>query len=76
MALMSKDIITITIIVSAVVLIISVLLQKKGGGLGSTFGGGDSGGYMKQRGAEKLVFYITIVSAIVFTGAILLSLVS
>jgi len=71
---MQKEILTGTIIVSAIVLIISVLLQKKDGGLGATFGGG-TGAYMKKRGAEKFVFYITIVSAIVFAGTILLSLV-
>lgn len=72
---MPKQIFTIIIIISAFVLIISVLLQQKGGGLGGAFGGTESGSYMKKRGAEKIVFYLTIISAIVFAGSILLSLV-
>ncbi len=73
---MSNEIlITGTIVISAVILTVSVLLQKKDGGLGGTFGGGGGGSYMKQRGAEKFIFYMTIISAIVFTGAILVSLV-
>lgn len=71
---MQKDILTGVIIVSAVILIASVLMQKKDGGLGATFGG-SSGAYMKKRGAEKAIFFLTIVSAIVFCGTILLSLI-
>ncbi len=69
-----KQALNIAIVVSAVALITFVLLQQKGGGLGSAFGG-DSGAYRTKRGAEKLVFYGTIIFAIIFFGSILLNLV-
>ena len=46
-------------------LIISILLQQRGGGLSSTFGG-SSMEYSTKRGAEKVVFYATIVLAVLF----------
>ncbi len=72
---MQKEILTIVIIISAIIMCVSILMQKQEGGLGSAFGGGDSGSYMKKRGAEKIVFYLTIISAIVFIGTILLTFV-
>lgn len=71
---MQKEILTGIIITSAIILIVSVLLQKKDGGLGATFGG-SSGAYMKKRGAEKAIFFLTIISAIVFCGTIMVSLI-
>jgi len=46
-------------------LIIAILLQQKGNGLSSTFGGGVME-YSTRRGAEKIVFYATIVLAVLF----------
>lgn len=48
-------------------LIVGVLLQQRGGGLSSTFGGG-SMEYSTKRGAEKVIFYATIVLAVSFIG--------
>ncbi|OGN08157.1 MAG: preprotein translocase subunit SecG [Candidatus Yanofskybacteria bacterium RIFCSPHIGHO2_02_FULL_39_10] len=48
-------------------LVISILLQQRGGGLSSTFGG-SSMEYSTKRGAEKVIFYATIVLAISFLG--------
>ncbi|OGN05195.1 MAG: preprotein translocase subunit SecG [Candidatus Yanofskybacteria bacterium RIFCSPHIGHO2_02_FULL_44_12b] len=50
----------------SVLLIVSILLQQKGSaGLSSTFGG-SSMEYSTKRGAEKVLFYATIVLAVLF----------
>ncbi len=51
-------------ILAAIALISLILLQNSKGGLGSAFGGGDI--YRTRRGAEKIVFHLTIVVAILF----------
>jgi protein translocase SecG subunit len=56
----------IHITVSAL-LIIAILFQQRGGGLSSTFGGGMME-YSTKRGAEKVIFYATIVLAVLFLG--------
>ena len=48
-------------------MIVSVLLQQRGGGLSSTFGG-SSMEYSTKRGAEKVIFYATIVLSVLFLG--------
>jgi preprotein translocase subunit SecG len=48
-----------------VLLIASVLLQQRGSGLGDAFG--DTGVvYSSRRGAEKILFYLTIIFGISF----------
>lgn len=42
-----------------------IIMQSKGTGLGSTFGG-DMGFYGTKRGAEKMLFILTIVVAALF----------
>lgn len=42
-----------------------IILQSKGTGLGSTFGG-DMGFYGTKRGAEKMLFIMTIIVAVLF----------
>lgn len=69
-----KEALTVIIVASAIILITFVLLQQKGGGLGSAFGG-ESGAYRTKRGAEKFIFYGTIVFAIIFLGSILLNFI-
>ncbi|NTV44684.1 MAG: preprotein translocase subunit SecG [Candidatus Yonathbacteria bacterium] len=60
----------------AILLIISVLLQQTGAGLGGAFGGADSmSGFHERRGAEKTLFYATIILAILFAVSTFLSLV-
>lgn len=46
-------------IILGTLLILVIIIQQKGSGLGSTFGG-DLGFYRTKRGAEKLLFYVTI----------------
>jgi preprotein translocase subunit SecG len=54
----------------ACLLIASILLQAKGTGLGAAFGGGGNV-FRTRRGAEKKIFQLTIVFAILFFGAAL-----
>ncbi len=52
-------------IVLGIALVILVIMQSKGTGLGSTFGG-DMGFYGTKRGAEKMLFVLTIIVATLF----------
>jgi preprotein translocase subunit SecG len=54
-------------ITTAVMLIIFILLQNRGSGLGSAFGG-EGNIYMTKRGAEKTIFILTIITAVIFLG--------
>ncbi len=59
--------------ITAVLLIIFILLQQRGSSLGSTFGG--SGEFhVSRRGAEKKIFWATVVLAIIFIVLALLNL--
>lgn len=62
---MNRQIIDLIQIILGVILITLIILQSKGTGLGSTFGG-DMGFYGTKRGAEKMLFMLTIVIATVF----------
>lgn len=54
-------------VVVSILLIMAVIVQNRSSGLGSTFGG--SGViHVKKRGAEKVLFYITIVLAVLFVA--------
>lgn len=61
--------------VAGVVMTIMILLQQQGSGLGSAFGG-SSGSFRSKRGAEKVVFNLTIVSAVIFVLSLILGLLS
>lgn len=62
---MTRQIISLAQIILAIILVVFILLQSKGTGLGSTFGG-DMGFYGTKRGAEKLLFVLTIVVSVIF----------
>lgn len=63
-------------IVIAVLLIAGVVLQQRGASLGGAFGGDNfASTFYKRRGAEKFLFTATIVLAILFVGAAILSFV-
>lgn len=66
-----KPVISLLQIILGILLVLVIIIQQKGTGLGSTFGG-ELSFYRTKRGAEKLLFYITIILASTF---ILLSLV-
>lgn len=60
-----KNILYIVQIIVSVLLIVVILLQQRGSGLGSAFGG-ESAVYRTKRGAEKIIFRLTIVLAVLF----------
>jgi len=62
-----EKILSIIQIVIAVLLMISILLQHRGTSLGGAFGG-EGNVYRSRRGAEKFLFYSTIVLAVLFVG--------
>ena len=54
-------------ILSSVLLIVFILLQQTGANLGGAFGADNfSSAFYKRRGAEKLLFNLTIITAVVF----------
>ncbi len=60
-------------VITLILIIITVLLQQKGTGLSSMFGA-STNNFQTKRGAEKLLFYTTIVSALIFLIVTLLQL--
>lgn len=61
-----KNIVMYIQIVLAVLIVVTVLLQQKGSGLSGAIGGGSSMEYGTKRGAEKIIFYATIVLATIW----------
>lgn len=59
-------------IIVSVLLIVLVSIQGKGAGLSQTFGGGAL--YSTRRGAEKVVFYATVVLGVIFAALSIASL--
>ncbi len=64
----------IVTIIIAVFLAISILLQQRGSGLGDAFGG-DSSVFTSRRGAERVLYYLTIVFGVSFVVLALLQLI-
>lgn len=62
-----NEILPIIQIIVSVLLVGAVLLQARGSGLSSVFGG-ESTFYHTRRGIEKIVFWATIVLAILFVA--------
>lgn len=59
-------------IVLSVLLMVGILLQQRGTGLSSTFGGSGME-YSTKRGAEKVIFYATIVIAVLFLASAIIA---
>ena len=59
-------------IVLAVLLMVVILLQHRGTSLGGAFGG-EGAVYRSRRGAEKFLFFATIIIAVIF---VLLALIN
>lgn len=57
--------IPITQIVLSALLVVLILMQAKGGGLSTVFGG-EGNVYSTRRGAERVVFIVTVIIAILF----------
>jgi preprotein translocase subunit SecG len=65
-----KNILYIVQIIVSVLLVVVILLQQRGSGLGAGFGG-DGSVYRTKRGAEKIIFRLTIVLAVLFLATAL-----
>lgn len=62
-------------IILSIVLITSILFQQSGAGLGGALGGSDAlNTYHTKRGLEKVFFYTSIVSGILFAITAFLSI--
>ncbi|MFH1509113.1 MAG: preprotein translocase subunit SecG [bacterium] len=59
--------ISIIAIIISVLLIIVIMMQNRSAGLSQTFGG-DGGVQFEKRGAEKWMYYATIILSILFLG--------
>ena len=60
-------------VIISLLLITTVLLQQRSSGLGDAFGAG-SEVYVSRRGAEKALFYLTIIFGISFFALAILQL--
>lgn len=71
-----QPILQIIQIAVAVALIVLILLQQRGTALGSSFGGGEGGGfYSTRRGIQKKIYWATIIAAIAFIVLAIVNLV-
>ena len=61
----------IALIITSVGLILSVILQSKGAGLGGLTGADTGGVFTARRGIERILFWVTIVLAVVFFGLVI-----
>jgi len=69
---MSKILMIIQIVL-AVLLMVVILLQHRGTSLGGAFGG-EGAVYRSRRGAEKFLFYATIIIAVIFVVLALINI--
>lgn len=63
-------------IISMVLLTILILVQTRGASLGAGLGGGGGEVNTVRRGSDKSIHQITIITAFVFAGSILLSVIA
>ena len=61
-------------ILLAILMVILVLVQQTESDAGGSFGGGATSGWHTRRGAEKFIFYFTIVISILFVASVLVDL--
>lgn len=69
------NIFVIAQLIIAVLLVITVVLQSRGGDAGMAFGGGGET-FRSKRGIERILFYATIVLAVLFAANSILALIS
>ena len=60
----------IALIITSVGLILGVILQSKGAGLGGLTGADTGGVFTARRGIERILFWVTIVLAVIFFGLV------
>lgn len=68
-----NDLTLITQSIVSIILVVLILLQQRGTALGSAFGGGGES-YSTRRGAQKNIFYLTIILTVIFLGLSLYNL--
>lgn len=68
-----KSAISLIQIILGVLLVLVIIIQQKGSGMGSAFGM-DMGFYRTKRGAEKLLFYATVILSVAFIVSSLIGL--
>ncbi len=61
-------------ILLAILMVILVLIQQTESDAGGSFGGGATSNWHTRRGAEKFIFYFTIVISILFVASVLVDL--
>lgn len=69
-----KPLIAYLIIIASLLLTVVILLQNQGSSLGSGFGG-ETNFYRSKRGVEKVLYYATMVLAVLLVGGIIAALV-
>ncbi|MCJ7740400.1 preprotein translocase subunit SecG [Candidatus Microgenomates bacterium] len=69
-----KILLVLVQIAFSILLISLILMQAKGVGLGRSWGGGGEF-YKSRRGVEKIIFQLTVITAIVFLVSSVLSLI-
>lgn len=69
------NIFTVFQIVISILLVVTVILQSRGSDAGIAFGGGGES-FRSKRGLEKILFYATIVLAVLFAANSILALIS
>ncbi|MFA5076056.1 MAG: preprotein translocase subunit SecG [Patescibacteria group bacterium] len=67
-------ILSIIQVILAVLLVIAILLQNRGAGMGAVFGG-EGNVYKTKRGAEKILFWSTVVLSVAFLVVALLNVI-
>jgi protein translocase SecG subunit len=65
---------TIAQIVVSLILIVLILLQERSAGLSNVFGGAGGTPYQTRRGVERIIFWGTVVAAVLFAGLALVNL--
>ena len=69
-----NNLLNILIVLSSALIIVVVLVQNQGSGLGDAFGG-SSNSYRSRRGAERGLFALTILLAVVLAASLIARLV-
>ena len=61
-------------ILLAIVMVILILIQQTESDAGGSFGGGANANFHTRRGAEKFIFYLTIIISVLFVVSVLVDL--
>lgn len=62
-------------LISTVLMTLLILVQTRGASLGAGLGGGGGEVYTVRRGTDKSVHQVTIITAVIFAGSLILGIV-